>query len=52
MRLSLVVVAVVLIAVGGAVWINWPKDCACLPLIEKDGVVIDAGVAASPECLC
>ncbi len=52
MRWSIVLVAMLLCAGGVAIWINWPKDCACLPLIEEDGVLIDAGVAASPDCLC
>lgn len=52
MRWSVVVAALVLGGGAGLVWTTWPKDCACLPLIEEDGVLIDAGVAASPDCLC
>ena len=52
MRWILSMAAVVLAAGGIAIWLTWPKDCACLPLIEEDGMVIDAGVAASPDCLC
>ncbi len=52
MRWSIVLVAILVCTGGVALWFNWPKDCACLPLLEEDGVVTDAGVAASPDCLC
>ncbi|MEP2716138.1 hypothetical protein [Pseudophaeobacter sp.] len=52
MRWGVLIMAVVLLAGGLAYWVSWPKDCACLPMIEEDGVVSDAGVAATPDCLC
>jgi len=40
-------------AAGAALYVNSLRACACMPMIvDQDGTVVDAGVAASPDCGC